>query len=153
MPLSCMVQERQLRLIHRQSTATLCMVRDMHGALVPSGMTIHSLQPTFASFQAWSLHSYIRTLLPRMLTGVEQLSRLDARFLAYQGSLFSPTTLTLDPNKLTKEELSNVNKSIESFLKLLSPHFLSPGSFKTIEYLIRRYRQASSEATFTILCS
>lgn len=77
------------------------------------------------------------------MTGLEQLSRLEPRFLAYQKSLFSPTTLTLDPNKLTRGELGNVMSSVESFLVLLSPHFLSPGCFKTVEYLIRRYRQGS----------
>ncbi len=33
-------------------------------------------------------------------------------------------------------------KSVKAFLSLLSPHFLSPGCFKTLEFLLRKYRQA-----------
>jgi hypothetical protein len=78
----------------------------------------------------------------RLHAGLEQLSRVDPRFLAYQRSLFSPTALSLDPSKLTAAELTNVHKSIRAFLTLLSPHFLSPGCFRTLEFLLRKYRQA-----------
>jgi len=66
---------------------------------------------------------------------------VDPRFLAYQRSLFSPAALTLDPGKLTASELADVHKSARAFLTLLSPHFLSPGCFKTLEFLLRKYKQ------------
>ena len=72
--------------------------------------------------------------------GLEQLSRTQPAFYAYQKSLFNASTLSLDRGKLTPEELAAVNKSIASFLQLLSPHFLAPSCFKVLEYLIRKYR-------------
>ena len=62
------------------------------------------------------------------------------RFQAYSTTLFSPSTLTLDRDQLTHEELTALNKSISGFLRLLSPYFLSPGALKTVEYLLRKYR-------------
>ena len=72
--------------------------------------------------------------------GLEQLSRTQPAFYAYQKSLFSASTLSLDRGKLTPEEVAAVNKSIAAFLQLLSPHFLAPSCFKVLEYLIRKYR-------------
>ena len=84
-------------------------------------------------------HLFTKVLLP-MNAGLEQLSRTQPAFYAYQKSLFNASTLSLDRGKLTPEELAAVNTSIASFLQLLSPHFLAPSCFKVLEYLIRKYR-------------
>jgi hypothetical protein len=73
-------------------------------------------------------------------SGLDQLSRLDARLSAYRDTLFRKDAGLYDRDKQTKEEVAKVDASIEGFLFLLSVHFLQPGAFKTLEYLLRRYR-------------
>ncbi|XP_073001076.1 uncharacterized protein At3g06530 isoform X2 [Typha latifolia] len=82
----------------------------------------------------------LRTILPIALSGLEVLIENDERFNGYKGSLFSDTSLDLDREKMVPEENEKLNKSIHSFLRLLSGHLQLPAALKTMEYLIRRYQ-------------
>ena len=71
---------------------------------------------------------------------MEVLVDLDGRFRKYEGTLFSQTSLELDREKMVPKEEEKINKSIHSYLRLLSGHLQLPAALKTLEYLVRRYQ-------------
>lgn len=64
---------------------------------------------------------------------------LDNKFLSYRETLFSQTSLELNRQMMNQKENEKLNKSIHSYLRLLSGHLLNVAARKTLEYLIRRY--------------
>jgi hypothetical protein len=61
-------------------------------------------------------------------------------FSIFRENLFAQAATAMHRDSQTAETLSMLDESINSFLIRLSDHFLTPGSFKSLEYLIRRYR-------------
>lgn len=62
----------------------------------------------------------------------------DARFIT--NDLFRHQDKEIDLESLGKEEISRINESIGSYLRLLTDFLECPGSIETLEYLIRIYR-------------
>lgn len=75
--------------------------------------------------------------------GLDVLVVHDARFGSYRSTLFSHTSLELDREKMEPKDELKVNKSVSSYLRLLSGYMQLPAALKTLEYLIRRFRYAS----------
>ncbi|GIL54419.1 hypothetical protein Vafri_9956 [Volvox africanus] len=82
----------------------------------------------------------LQTIYDIACQGLEELTQLEPRFRPFRESLFSRASLDLNPDMQTVEFLSKLGESIYGFCCVLSNHFLLPGSFKVLEYLIRRYR-------------
>ncbi|GIL74166.1 hypothetical protein Vretimale_4805 [Volvox reticuliferus] len=82
----------------------------------------------------------LQTIYDVACQGFEELTQLEPRFRPYRESLFSRASLDVNPDMQTVEFLSKLGESIHGFCCVLSNHFLLPGSFKVLEYLIRRYR-------------
>ncbi|KAL2932885.1 hypothetical protein RDABS01_016004 [Bienertia sinuspersici] len=82
----------------------------------------------------------IDTILSIAFSGLEVLEKIDERFRNYKHDLFSHKSRDLDRELMSIEENNHINASISSYLRLLSGHFESPSAFKTLEYLIRRYK-------------
>lgn len=78
--------------------------------------------------------------MPRSHAGVDELSRLDARFRSYRDTLFSHAALSLNRDQAEPEVVEQLDQRLEAFLALLTNHFLSPGAFKALEFLIRRFK-------------
>ncbi|RWW52338.1 hypothetical protein BHE74_00041247, partial [Ensete ventricosum] len=74
-----------------------------------------------------------------LILGLEVLIELDSRFRSYKDSLFSQTSLELNREKMVPKEEEKVNRSICSYLRLLSGYLHLHAALKTLEYLIRRY--------------
>jgi U3 small nucleolar RNA-associated protein 10 len=73
-------------------------------------------------------------------TGLEELTKLDPKFAQYRESLFSQASTSLHRDQQTPDVLRQIDETITSFLFLLTEFYLTPGAFKALEYLIRRYR-------------
>ncbi|CAN0862884.1 Uncharacterized protein At3g06530 [Linum grandiflorum] len=67
--------------------------------------------------------------------------------------LFSIKSKDLDREMMLEDENRQLNVSISSYLRLLSGHFQSPASHKTLEYLIRRYKVHVFNVDDLILCA
>ena len=86
------------------------------------------------------LHSTYKSMTIIGGAGLDALCRLDAGFGSYRESLFSQAATTLNRDQQTQDTLAKIDESLQAFLCTLSNHFLAPGSFKALEYLIRRYK-------------
>lgn len=95
----------------------------------------------------------LRTILSIALSGLESLIELDNRFGRYKDTLFSQTSLELDREKMVQDETDKLNRSIRSYLRLLSGDFELPASLKTLEYLIRRYEVHVFNTDELVLCA
>ncbi|EFJ42549.1 hypothetical protein VOLCADRAFT_107183 [Volvox carteri f. nagariensis] len=82
----------------------------------------------------------LQTIYDVACQGLDELMHLEPRFRPFRESLFSRASLDINPDLQTSEFLSKLSESVHEFCCLLSNHFLSPGAFKALEYLIRRYR-------------
>lgn len=65
---------------------------------------------------------------------------MDERFTPFLDSLFSESSVGMERDLQTKEMNEKLDKSIHSFLMLLSNYFLLRPAHKAFEYLLRRYR-------------
>ncbi|XP_057534172.1 uncharacterized protein At3g06530 [Amaranthus tricolor] len=95
----------------------------------------------------------IHTIFSIALSGLEVLENIDERFRNHKHDLFSHKSRELDRELMGIEENNRINASISSYLRLLSGHFESPSAFKTLEYLIRRYKIHVYNFEELILCS
>ncbi|MQM05219.1 hypothetical protein Taro_038031 [Colocasia esculenta] len=95
----------------------------------------------------------LRTILPIAASGLDVLVGLDARFGGYRDTLFSHTSLDMDREKMEPKEEEKVNKSVASYLRLLSGYLQLPAALKTLEYLIRRYRVHVFNVDELVLCA
>ncbi|CAN0046977.1 unnamed protein product, partial [Laminaria digitata] len=60
--------------------------------------------------------------------------------VTWQGTLFSKEAEGTVRDLQTKESNERIDKSITSFLALLSPHFSSREAHFCLEYLVRHYK-------------
>ncbi|KAK2994684.1 hypothetical protein RJ640_026163 [Escallonia rubra] len=82
------------------------------------------------------------TIFTIALSGLEVLISADSRFRSYKNDLFSHRSRELDRELQGIEENDRINTSIGSYLRLLSGYFHLPSALKTLEYLIRRYKNS-----------
>ncbi|KAJ3071130.1 HEAT repeat-containing protein 1 [Podochytrium sp. JEL0797] len=73
------------------------------------------------------------------LAGLISLSP-SSNFEQFSDSLFSETLKNQDRMLLSKDENASLDKLINKFLTLVSPHILHTSSFKALEWLIKRFR-------------
>ena len=72
--------------------------------------------------------------------GFQELCLLDGRFLEFQKNIFSEQSQAEDRTQMTANEISELNKRLESFLGLVGGRLrLNPG-VKAVEWLVRRFR-------------
>lgn len=71
--------------------------------------------------------------------GLEALCRLEPRFHGFRTNLFSQASVDFVREQQTFDTLQVLNETLVSFFDSLAEHFLSPGCFKCLEYLIRKY--------------
>ncbi|KAJ3680582.1 hypothetical protein LUZ60_016860 [Juncus effusus] len=95
----------------------------------------------------------LRSILPIALSGLDILIEMDERFSRYKNTLFSQTTLELDREQMNQKENDKLNKSINSYFRLISGHLLHLAARKTVEYLIRRYLVHIYNMEELILCA
>jgi U3 small nucleolar RNA-associated protein 10 len=89
--------------------------------------------PTMAATQSYD---QVRLIA---LDGLTELEKLDSRFRSYRDALFGEKSISFNRELKTENENAILNKSIDSFVNLLSPYYLLTPAHKVIEYLLRRY--------------
>lgn len=67
------------------------------------------------------------------------MCQVDARFGAYDATLFGPGARELDRSQQTPDVVAALDTAIDEFCTLLSPVFLLPEAFQALEWLIRRF--------------
>lgn len=68
-----------------------------------------------------------------------QLCELDKRYEAFQSTLFSPSSITLDRSQQSVGVGAGIDAAVTRLCTLLSSSFLLPPAFPVLEYLLRRY--------------
>ena len=114
-------------------------VQGMNAVCIQKNST-HAINAVSALFMSKIFHSFVASPSSIYFTGFDQLCRVDPRFQAYRKTLFSQSTQTLDRDQQTPEINSKLDASIAGFCALLSSYFLLPAAFKSLEYLIRRFK-------------
>jgi U3 small nucleolar RNA-associated protein 10 len=82
---------------------------------------------------------------------LEHLASVDERFVRYNNTLFSETSLDVNREQLTPKENDKIDKSISTYLRLLAGYLQLPAALKTLEYLIRRYLYVQSSQLFFMI--
>ncbi|KKF93686.1 U3 small nucleolar RNA-associated protein 10 [Ceratocystis platani] len=73
-------------------------------------------------------------------SGFEDLCGLDARFAPFSNTLFSEQSQDEDRSTLSEEENKQLDRKIESFLRLVGSRLRLMPAIKAVEWLIRRFR-------------
>ncbi|KAH8673730.1 hypothetical protein BX600DRAFT_410436 [Xylariales sp. PMI_506] len=81
-----------------------------------------------------------QTLYTICREGYDELCHLDARFAPFAATLFSEQSQNEDRSQMTSAENAELDKKIESFLRLAGGRFRLMPAVKSIEWLIRRFR-------------
>ena len=74
------------------------------------------------------------------LNGLEGLKVVDHSFSAFERSLFSESTKSLERTVQSKEANEKLDKQISKFLQYLSPYVMLKPAHKALEWLIRRFQ-------------
>ncbi|XP_074294741.1 uncharacterized protein At3g06530-like [Silene latifolia] len=85
--------------------------------------------------------------------GLEVLSNIDERFRNYKNDLFNPKSREVNRELMSDEENKGINATISSYLRLLGGHLQSSSAYKTLEFLIRRYKIHVYNIEELILCA
>lgn len=72
--------------------------------------------------------------------GFEELCQLDSRFAQFATTLFSEQSQEEDRTQMTEAENAELDKRIESFLRLAGGRLRLMPAIKAVEWLIRRFR-------------
>ncbi|PHH92532.1 hypothetical protein CDD83_6930 [Cordyceps sp. RAO-2017] len=81
-----------------------------------------------------------QTLYATCHPGFEELCQLDARFVRFQSTIFSPESQDQDRTQLTAAECDELDRQLEAFLRLAGSRLRLMPAIKAIEWLIRRFR-------------
>ncbi|KAK3070838.1 snoRNA-binding rRNA-processing protein utp10, partial [Teratosphaeriaceae sp. CCFEE 6253] len=85
--------------------------------------------------------------------GFEELCMLDARFSPFGRSLFSEQSQSEDRTQMTAAKNAELDRTVESFLALLSGRLLLKPATKALEWLVRRFRvQEHNTETLVLTC-
>jgi U3 small nucleolar RNA-associated protein 10 len=72
--------------------------------------------------------------------GFEELCGLDERFGVFGDNVFSEQSRSEERERMTKEQVKELDSVLESFLVLVSGRLLLKPAQKAVEWLIRRFR-------------
>ena len=100
--------------------------------------TLHSASLLFD--RAHAATQGLDTIFSIALNGFNELCALDHRFIAFEKGLFSESSKEADRFVQTKEEVKELDRSIEAFLELVSGRLLLKPAIKAVEWLVRRFR-------------
>ena len=81
-----------------------------------------------------------QSLYPVCYQGFEELCGLDARFTTFRATLFSEQSQSEDRTQLTEAENAELDRRVETFLRLVGSRLRLMPAIKAIEWLIRRFR-------------
>lgn len=99
--------------------------------------TIHSasliFEPKVAATQDYT------EILNHSLDALNDLEKINPVFGKFRSSLFSETSISVDRNVQTKDQIRDLNNAINTFLSLIAPYWSSPLSFNAVEWLVRRF--------------
>lgn len=127
----------------------------LHGCCMPSRRRLHrmawraAMRPQQRTCALRLHHSAARIQQPASnnlrsinacTTGLDELVRKDPRYATLREALFSRAAASLARDQLTADAVAKLDAAVAEFCGLLSQHFLAPGAFKALEYLIRRFR-------------
>ena len=84
--------------------------------------------------------------------GLLELCALDARFHPFERSLFGSASEGFVRGLQTAEANAKVDRTLDAFLKLLSPHFLHAAAHKALEFLIRRFEVHKYNVDAVLAC-
>lgn len=73
-------------------------------------------------------------------TGLDELLGIEPAFAAFQETLFSQASLSLERSVQSKEVNQKLDKDISLFLTRLSPYLLLKPALKCLEWLVHRCR-------------
>lgn len=74
------------------------------------------------------------------LEGFEELCELDGRFKPFSLTLFSEQSMSEDRTQMTAAENAELDKKVESFLRLVGSRLRLMPSLRALEWLVRRFR-------------
>lgn len=77
--------------------------------------------------------------------GYKDMTRLDSRFLSFEGNIFSEQSKLEDRTQMTAAQNDQLNVVLEDFLSLVGAKLLLKPALKTVEWLVRRFRYAEIE--------
>ncbi|PHH61103.1 hypothetical protein CDD81_765 [Ophiocordyceps australis] len=100
--------------------------------------------------KAAACQSY-HTLYTTCYSGFEELCQLDARFLHFQSTIFSQASQDQDRNQLSSAENAELDRQIDSFLRLAGSRLRLMPAIKAIEWLIRRFRIHENNTTILLM--
>ncbi|KAF8532913.1 armadillo-type protein [Trichophaea hybrida] len=93
----------------------------------------------------------LETIYSIALEGFKEICLLDERFYMFEQGLFRESSKDVDRFLLTKDEVKELDKSIEAFLELVSGRLLLKPAMKAVEWLVRRFRIHDQNTTALLL--
>lgn len=81
-----------------------------------------------------------QTLYPVCHEGFEELCGLDNRFAVFRASIFSEQSQGEDRTQLSEAENEELDRQVDSFLRLVGSRVRLMPAIKAIEWLVRRFR-------------
>ncbi|KAK6205883.1 hypothetical protein LQW54_008073 [Pestalotiopsis sp. IQ-011] len=81
-----------------------------------------------------------QTLYKICREGFDELCQLDARFGAFASTIFSEQSQDEDRNQMTAAENAELDKRVESFLRLVGGRLRLMPAIRAVEWLVRRFR-------------
>jgi U3 small nucleolar RNA-associated protein 10 len=113
--------------------------------------------PTNGTDSFFFLHLYLLSLIhpaaSHRRTGFTELCRLDGRFDAFAHKLFTRGACETNRELLDKDANQKLDVHLNGYLRLLSGFFLTPAAFKTLEYLVRRFKIHVYNVDAAITCA
>ncbi|KAI8959149.1 hypothetical protein F5Y11DRAFT_334046 [Daldinia sp. FL1419] len=91
-----------------------------------------------------------QTLYSICFQGYEELCQLDSRFVPFGATIFSEQSQNEDRTQMTAAENAELDKKIDSFLRLAGARLRLMPTIKAIEWLIRRFRIHEYNTTMLI---
>lgn len=91
-------------------------------------------EPRIAAGQSY------QTIYTACRDGFEELCQLDARFTPFSNTLFSEQSQDEDRSQMTQAENKELDRRVDSFLRLVGSRLRLMPAIKAIEWLIRRFR-------------
>ncbi len=88
-----------------------------------------------------------QTIYTKCYGGFEELCSMDNRFAQFALSIFSEESQNQDRVEMTAEENARLDKTIESFLHLVSSRIRLQPAIAALEWLVRRFRYGSRKET------
>ncbi len=82
----------------------------------------------------------LQTIFALCHEGFVELCQIDARFVQFSSTLFSEQSQDEDRTQMDAAENAELDKKIESFLRLAGSRLRLMPAIKAIEWLIRRFR-------------